>query len=1032
MNRLARFSVNYPTTIIMIVLGIILLGYISFTRLGIDLFPDLNSPRLFVEIKAGERPPEEMEKQFVSNMEAIAARGRKVENVSSVSRVGQALITVEYNWQADMDEAFLDLQKAVADFSQANDADEINVSQHDPNAVPVVVAILSHPEIDDIDLLRRTAENIIRNELIRLPGVAAVEIIGAQEREIEVITDSYRLEAYDLTLNQLTAAIRQSNRNMTGGSIVEMGRRYVIRGIGELTTEEELNDLIVTYKTESTSTLPGATGQSRRVPVYLREVAQVGRGLTEPENIVRFNGNRCLALEIYKEARFNTIEAAARAREQLAILEKSLPGYNLRVIQDQARFINSAITEVGQTGLVGIILAVIVLYVFLRRARTTAVISVAIPISIIATFNLMYFNELTLNIMTLGGLALGAGMLVDNAIVVVENIFRHIENGKPASEAAILGTGEVGGAITSSTATTIIVFLPIVYLHGAAAELFRDQAWTVAYSLLSSLFVALAVIPMLCSKLLKQRSTPKPVKTISFARYRRFLIASLARSKTIVLSGLTLLAITALLIPFIGSEFMPSADQGEIFINLTLPEGTGLDRTTGTVRNLEATITEKYGASIDHIYSRIGPGNRSSDLNENLIDENNAVLHIVLKSDMIGSLEPLIAGIDEQLSQLPEIESQLTVQQTALQSTLGTTSAPLAVEIRGYDLDILNRLADEVKEKISVIPELINIESGYQGGRPEININIDRTMAAQFSLDASSIGSQLQTLLSGDMAGQMRYQGDYIDINVRRPELALSELSGLLIDAPSGRKVRLDEIARLVPAVSLREITRNNQIRVANVSAHVLDEIPFDKVVARVRQALSIIELPPEYSLAVTGEEELRQEAFGNLKFALLLAIILVYMVMASQFESLRHPFVILLTIPLAGVGAVIMLFILNMPFNIMSFIGIIMLTGIAVNDSIILVDRINRNRRSGMELIEAILNAGQTRIRPIIMTSVTTILALLPLTIGIGEGASLRAPMAVAVIGGLFSSTALTLIVIPSVYYLMAGKISAINTGSE
>lgn len=1020
MYKLARFSVKYPTTVLMVVLAIVLLGYISFSRLGVDLLPDLNNPRLFVEITAGERPPEEMEQQFVSDLEAVAARGRKVVNVSSISRVGRALITVEYTWDADMDEAFLDLQKTIADFSQNSQVDEIAVTQHDPNAAPVVVAILSHPEIADLDKLRQTAENNISNELVRLPGVAAVDIIGERRREVTVTTDAYTLEAYGVTLSQLASKIQSSNRNMTGGSIVEMGRRYVIRGIGEFSTVDEIENLIVTYKTPSVSTTQASY---ERIPIYLREVADVVLALDEPENVVRYNGRRCLALEIYKEARFNTIDAAQSAVEQINSLQKSLPGYELSIIQNQARFIEASVTEVEQAGLIGILLAVLVLYVFLRRIGVTAVISLAIPISVIATFNLMYFNGLSLNIMTLGGLALGAGMLVDNAIVVMENIFRHLEEGRSLTEAAVQGTGEVGGAITSSTLTTIIVFLPIVYLHGAAGELFKEQAWTVAYSLISSLFVALAVIPMLSSRLLKPQTAHRSVTSISFPRYAGFLRSMLRHRLKVIGTGAALVVLTFLALPLVGSEFMPRADQNEIYIYLTLPEGTSLERTEGAVRNLESVLTERFGDVITATYAKVGPANSANDEQDVLADENSAVLQLVLGDADGEAHRCLVTGLDAILAGLPDIDARLVLEQTALQTTLGTTTAPVVVEIKGKDLDILSDLADSVMTRLSVLSELTNLETSFQEGRPEINIEIDRTVAAQFSLSAEDIGSQIRDVLSGRDAGQMQFEGEYTDIVLQRPDVSLSELSGLLIDSPSGRRVRLDEVARMAASFAPREINRNNQTRVAHISAQIAGETAFDKIARKVEDATATLSLPSEYTLNITGEEQLRQEAFGNLKFALILAIILVYMVMASQFESLVHPFVILLTIPLATVGAVALLLIMGMAFNIMSYIGIIMLAGIAVNDSIILVDRINQNRRTDQPLVEAIVDAGQTRIRPILITSITTILALLPLTIGIGEGASLRAPMAVAVIGGLFSSTALTLIVIPAVYYVLAGR---------
>ena len=1022
MHALARFSVRNPTTVLMMILAVLLLGYISFTHLGVDLFPDLDNPRLFVEVKAGERPPEEMERQLVTHLEAAAARGRGVVNVHSTAHTGRALIEVEYGWQVDMDEAFLDLQKAMADLSQRSPADEITVSQHDPNAQPVVLAAFHHPQITDMDALRRTAESIIRTELIRLPGVAAVELVGEQRRQVEILTDAYTLEAYGLTVEQLAATIRAANHNMAGGSIVEMGRRYVIVGRGEFASPAQLGALIVTHKGGAAAAGP-AGAATEGTPVYLREVAQVRNVLSEPENLVRLDGRPCLGLEIYKEARFNTIDAAASIHAQLEALRQSLPGYRIEVVRDQARFIEAAVDEVQQTGVIGILLAVVVLFVFLRRVGTTAVISIAIPISIVATFNLMYFGGLSLNLMTLGGLALGAGMLVDNAIVVVENIFRRLEAGETPADAAVAGTAEVGGAITSSTLTTIIVFLPIVYLHGAAGELFREQAWTVAFSLLSSLFVALLVIPMLCSRLLGVGSAASAGtgEAVRFPRYAALLRGLLGRRWMVLVLAAIAVAGTVAALPRVGSEFMPRTTQGELSLELWLPEGTHLTRTEGVVRNVEAFLRRNFAVDLRHVYSRVGPAGASARAKEVLTDENSAVLHVLLKADTRLTPAVLAGALGPELAALPDVVAHFALQETALETSLGRTAAPLVVEIKGKELDELARLAAAVEARLADVDDLTNVETSLGRGRPQIDVEIDRTLATQHGLSIEAVGNQLEHLLSGQQVGQLQQQGDYSDIVIRRPRLSLDELEDLLLEAPGGRRVRLDEVARLRHTTSPRAIERSNQTRAVTVTAHLRSARPFDQVAARVEGALASVSLPPEYSLAITGEEKLRQEAFENLRFALLLAVVLVYMVMAAQFESLLHPFVILLTIPLAGVGAVLLLLGLSMPLNVMSFIGVIMLAGIAVNDSIILVDRINQNRRTGQELVAAIVAAGQTRIRPIVMTSATTMLALLPLAIGLGEGAALRAPMAVAVIGGLVTSTVLTLVVIPCAYHLCA-----------
>jgi HAE1 family hydrophobic/amphiphilic exporter-1 len=999
----------------MAILAICLLGYISFQRLGMDLLPRLDSPRLYIFLEAQERPPEEMEEQFVTGLEAMAARGSKVTGISSVSRVGRALVTVEYEWDTDMDEAYLELQKVVTDFGQGQSLDEIAVSQLDPNALPIVTAVLWHEDLDDLDRLRQTAENNIRNDLVRLPGVAAVELVGERKREIEIRTDSYTLEAFGLSSDQLASAIESSNANISGGSIVEMGLRYAIRGVGELESLEDLESLIVAYKADE-------TGEStERTPIALRDVAQVGYVLSEPQNIVHYNGRRCLALEIFKEARFNTTQASENIHSQLVGLQRSLPGYELHVIQDQAGFIRSAVREVEQTGLIGIFLAVLILFVFLRRVGVTAVISIAIPVSIIATFNLMYFNRLTLNIMTLGGLALGAGMLVDNAIVVVENIFRHVEEGLGLKEAAVRGAGEVGGAITSSTLTTIIVFLPIVYLQGIAGELFKEQAWTVAFALLSSLFVALSVIPMLCSRILRAPRAKQAKASLQFPSYARFLAGVLKKRWLVALLALFLVVSAAYLASRMGSEFLPQTDRNELEISLLLPEGSSLERTESAVRSLEAMLQENHGESIQSIFSRIGPVGTALTESEVLAGENSATLLVGVRPEAVD-LDVLQQWLETQLADVPGLSVQIMRAQTTLQLTLGTMDAPLVVEIRGKDLDTLESLSDEVVALLEQQPGLTAVETSIQEGRPEVEVMVDKRSATAYGLTPYSIGNQLTGLLSGQELGEYEDEGEYINLMLRSPEPSLHELESLLLDGTGGQKLRLDEVAVLKQSVSPREILRNNQVRTAEVTSQLSGEEAFDRIITRVEKALAGVSLPQDYSFDVAGEEKLRRESFEHLRFALLLAVILVYMVMASQFESLRHPFVILLTIPLAMVGAVGLLMILDLPLNIMSFIGMIMLAGIAVNDSIILVDLINQRRRSGMDMEAAIIQAGQLRIRPIFMTSATTILALLPLTIGIGEGAALRAPLAVAVIGGLVTSTLLTLVVIPAVYRILGG----------
>lgn len=1012
MKKLTQFAVNFPVTILMMVLAVVLLGYISFDKLGIDLFPEINNPRLFIELKSGERPPEEMETQFVKNLESLAIRQSDVLQVSSVSKVGTAQITVEYAWTKDMDEAFLDLQKAASAFAQNQAIDEINITQHDPNTAPVMVVGLSHETITDMNELRKVAENYIRNELVRLEGVADVEVSGAEENEVLIETDEYMLDAFGLTLDELNTRIQNFNQSISGGSITEMGLKYVVKGVSLLTDLNDFENTIVGYKSITTGDEPG-----QKAPIFLREVAKISFANKDPENIVRLNGQRCLGLSIYKETRSNTVKAVEDISKTLADMEKALPGYHLKVITNQGVFIDNAIKEVENTALLGVFLAVIVLFVFLRRIGTTLIVSLAMPVSIIATFNLMYFNGLTLNIMTLGGLALGAGMLVDNAIVVMENIFRLRETGLSVKESAIQGTSQVSGAITSSTLTTIVVFLPIVYLHGASGELFRDQAWTITFSLLSSLIVATLLIPMMFNYFYKNSPKPTAQKSLEIKGYGRFLRRIIRYKWAVILAAAVLLGFSVLIFPFIGTEFMPKTETRQFSLELKMQEGTRLERTSAAVDNLEANIREILGDRVETIFCQIGPSTGMLATQNALFEgENTANIKIILKPDDNFSSTQAIQSISQALGELPDIDIQFIQDQTALGGLLGTDEAPLVIEIHGEDLDVIEDLSNQVKTAVLDIPELYNVEASMEGGSPEVEIMVDRLRAGIFNLSVSNVVSQIQNQLTGQVAGTIEKGGEMQDITLRLPDRGLADLPDMIIKNGT-QVVRVSEIAEIREGQSPKEIFRRNQTRIGKITAFMDKDIALDKMVAKVNKAIVGIPLPLDYKIKITGEEEKRKESMDALSFAMILSIILVFMVLASQFESLLHPFTILLTIPVAVVGSVLIFFIMGMTLNIMAIIGIIMLVGIAVNNSILLVDRILQLQKEGVSRIEAIQQAGQQRIRPIMMTTLTTILALLPLTFGFGESSSLRAPMALAVIGGLVTSTLMSLLVIPCVF---------------
>jgi hydrophobic/amphiphilic exporter-1 (mainly G- bacteria), HAE1 family len=1028
MKKIVQFAVHYPVTISMLILGILLLGYISLRKLSIDLLPEINAPRIFVELKAGERPPEEIEKQFVEGIEALAIRLKGVSQVYSTCMVGAARIKVEYNWGTDMDDAFLDLQKALSSYGQNSDIQSFVITQHDPNASPVMLIAMYNPEITDMNELRRTGENYIRNELIRLEGVAEVTLSGTEEKEIVIETDPYRLSAYGLTTENLVQQIMSMNRSVSGGSIVEMGKRYTIKGTTLLASQNDLDNLVVSYKSAagvplsatsvSVASNPATAALTDRVPVFLRDVAKVSFSNKKPDNIVRINGKRCVGLSVYKETSYNTVKSVEEITKSLKSIQKALPGYQFTVVQNQGTFITNAIDELKNSAYIGAILAIIVLFIFLRRIGLTLIIAFVLPVSIVATFALMYFNGLTLNIMTLGGLALGAGMLVDNAIVIVENIFRNMELGKSVKESSILGTTEVGGAIISSTITTVVVFLPIVYLHGASGTLFKDQAWTVAFSQLASLFIAILVIPMLFHWIYANRPRVTSTESLRFTWYSGFLSRILDHRKLVILCAVLIVASTILILPHVGSEYIPQSGTGDFSLDIKLKEGTQLNRTEGLVKNLESMLYEILGDKADIIYSQIGPSESSNSERSVFQNQNTASVKIRLKPSAIAESESLIARISAMADSIPDAEISLARNETSLESTLGTDESPLSIEVQGRDIKMLDSLTMQIKQKITGIPGVLNLKTSIEQGAPEMDVVIDRYMASYYNLTADGITTQLKDMLMGRNAGKFENGGELSDITVRLPELSLSEFNTIMLRS-GDKEVPLSEVARIHKSVSPKQLLRINQNRIGTVTGDIDRTAVFDKVISRVREKISSIVIPDEYEIKVTGEEEKRADAMRNLGFALLLSVVLVYMVMASQFESLIHPFTVLLTIPLAGAGSIWAFFLLGKSLNIMAYIGIIMLGGIAVNNSILLVDAINQFKAQGLPLRQAIMKAGQNRIRPILMTSLTSILGLVPLTLGIGQSAALRSPMAIALISGLTASTVMSLVVIPCVYYI-------------
>jgi hydrophobic/amphiphilic exporter-1 (mainly G- bacteria), HAE1 family len=1015
MHKIAAFSVKNPVAILMAALAVLLLGFLSYNRLGMELFPSLNNPRLYIDFNAGEQPPEEIEKQYVEKLEAQAIRQHNAVSVASISRVGSGQVAVEYAWNADMNEAFLDLQKAVATFAQNVSLDTINVSQYDPNDEPVVILGFSNKKISDMNVMRKTAETGVRNELVRLPGIADVEICGQDQDQVSIETNDYLLQAYGLSAATLATQIQNFNRNLSGGAIREMGLKYVVKGVGVFNSLADFENLVVGFGTSATTQGTQDTTTGNKTPIRLKDVAKVTLSNKDPQNIVRVNGVRCLGLRVYKETKYNTVKAVGEIYDAVKRLRLSLPGYEFTIVSNQGQFIDESIGEMKQSALIGIFLAVMVLLFFLRQFGATAIISAAIPFSIIATFNLMYFNHLTLNLMTLGGLALAAGRLVDDAVVVVENIIRNFEDGCTIREAAVRGTGQVGGAVLASTLTTVVVFLPIVYLHGISAELFKDQALTVTFALFSSLVVALTLIPMLSSKFLGKRAL---TKSLHFSWYGGLLDAALKKRTPILLGTGLLMALSLALIPFVNSEFFPTVSTREFTVAVHLAEGTSLDRTAQTVSGLEGLIGSVLKDAVETMYSESGPVTTAAITNtENEPqDENTAEIRVVLKPNRRMDAAKAARLLTKAGIGGAGLTIQYKPQQNVLQNIVGNDQPPVVVEVKGDDLGVLESLADSITLAMRKIKGLTNISSNFEQGAPSIEVAVDRLRAGDYNAGAADIATQLHDKILGRTAGQWDHGGELKDIIVKFPEMTQAQLADFML-TEGATTVPLQDVAQIKHGFSPKEILRRDQVRLARITAQTSGAVAFNRVIAQIKKAMAALTLPPTYRLEISGDEQKRAESFRDLGFALALAVLLVYMVLAAQLESLVHPLVILCTVPLAIVGVVPLFFVLGKSFNIMALIGVIMLAGIVVSNAIVLLDAVRQLRESGTPRRAALILAGQRRIRPIVITSLTTVLALFPLAFGFGAGAALRAPMALAVMGGLTASTMLTLVVIPCVY---------------
>ncbi len=1007
MQKLVAVALKYPVTVLMLFVGVILLGIIALERLPTNLFPDIAYPRITVVVDTDGLSPEEVERRISRPLERSIATLKDVREVRSISRADQSVVMVNFDWDTDLDYAFLDVKKAVGELHE--DTKSTNIFRFDPNALPILTLALVG-NADPVEL-RQWGEKTMKPALERVDGVAQVEVSGGLESEVSIEINPELLIAYGIDYNTLPASIKNANVNSSGGWIEDRNRRYVVRAVGEYKQLAEIGTTVVGYQ--------------GNVPVSLSDVAdKITLTARNDKNIVRYNGQAAVGLAVYKEPDANTVLTVREVRDEL---EQLIAGpsdrFKIEVAYDQSSFINAAIGEVKSSALWGIIWATAVLFIFLRRIVPTLIIFVAIPLSIVATFNLMYFWGLSLNIMTLGGLALGSGMLVDNAIVVIENIFRRQQTGEDSATAARLGTAEIAAAIVSSTLTTVVVFFPIVYVHGFTGLLFKEQALTVCFSLLASLAAAILLIPVLGARYLRAghlRADRWP------ELYRRALAHLLrpAWQALVMLALLVAVGWSVWMLPRIPRELVPNADQGQFVARLTMPLGSSLEVTDEAVKRLEGRLAE-LGDAVQMYYTRIGESEETARRAQDVL----AGPHLAEISVTLATREQRAIGTQEVVDRLEQERARIfgaqieyVLQQNSVEDFIRSEEAPIVVEVRGEQLETLARDAQEVIDRLAHAGGFANLHSNLSAGFPVADIRPDKVLLADYGLDTEKVAAAVRAQVGPQVASTFQDLESEKDIilEVHRSDLDIvPTLQEVRIARPGGGTVKLGDIAEIVLEPGPREILRRDGDRYISVSAD-LRGLSLSEGVARARAAL---QQAPFYA-SITGEEERRAESFESLKFALILALILVYMVMASLFESLLYPFIVMTTVPMALVGVICAFVLTGQTMNMMAYIGIVMLAGIVVNNAIVLVDAINRRRSEGAELREAILEAARRRLRPILMTSLTTIMGLLPMAVGMGEGAELRRAMAIAVIGGMVSSTFLTLVVVP-IFYLWTARVT-------
>ncbi|TCT26441.1 HAE1 family hydrophobic/amphiphilic exporter-1 [Melghiribacillus thermohalophilus] len=1002
--KLVDVSVRRPVGVTMLVIAILALGFVSLRNLVIDLYPDIELPIAVVSTSYEGAAPQEVENLVSRPIESAVSTIEGIDTVQTQSQPGASLVVLMFNNGVDLDQALLDVRESVdrvKGFLPEN-AGEPNVLKFDPQQVPIMW--LGLKGTDSVEL-QRVAEDRIVPFLERQEGVGSVSIEGGREQVIHVVLKQEQLFNYGLNASSLAQAINAANQSASAGVIDKGDQDLQIRIQGEYESVEEIEKTLIQTP----------AGEQ----IYLKDVADIEETFKEQNSLSIVNGEPAVVLSILKKSEGNTVQVADEINEAIKEIRPELSDeISLDVVFDTSIFVRQAIDSVVKNMLAGAVFSVFVLLLFLKSFRATIVIGLSIPIAIISTFTLMYFTGETLNVLTMGGLALGIGMMVDSSIVILEHIVSYRQQGYSLVEAAKKGGSELAPAVIASTTTTLVVFLPIVFVEGLASELFTPLAMTVSFALIASLVVSITLIPMLSSKLLK-KSFQTQGRRYWFDRlmekvyrvYRSMLSFVLKHRKTTVFTTLLLIAASLSLIPMIGTSFIPESDQGQLEIRVTAPEGTSMEATRQITEEVDEKI-KKYEDIMQTNYLSIagggfegfgGSANRAT-----------YTIQLIPPDEREITTQEVVANLDEELQKIPGAEIVVS----EMSAGLGTGD-PVQIKLNGPDYDVLTEIADQVVYMISDIEGVQNPESSASEGRPEIQVEVNQDLAGEYGLTQQQVMSQVQLAFNGQTVTRYRTGGDEIDVRLVLPEekrQSIEDLETLLLQTATGQMIPLSAVAELKQVTGPVALNRENQQRQVNVTSDIAGR-DLGSITADIENRLENMNFPEGYSYTIGGQAEDMLESFQQLALALVFSIFLVYAVMAIQFENYLYPFVIMFSMPATVIGVLLGLFVTQKPLSLPAFVGVIMLAGIVVNNAIVLVDYINILRRRGIDRYEAIMEAGPSRLRPILMTTLTTVLGMVPLALGWGQGAEAQQPLAIVIIFGLTVSMIFTLLLIPVVY---------------